>query len=83
MYRYFRDVMIFVLDDDDDDMTRLLYVYDMMRILYVYYDVMKVLYRPCINTENTWSGAETGTGKGMGMGNLSSSACGRIAAALV
>ena len=37
VYRYFRDVMIFVLNDDDDDdgMTRLLYVYDMMRIVYV------------------------------------------------
>ena len=37
VYRYFRDLMIFVLndDDDDDDMTRLLYVYDMMRIVYV------------------------------------------------
>ena len=40
MYRYFRDVMIFVLSDDDDDddddgMMRLLYVYDMMRIVYV------------------------------------------------
>ena len=36
VYRYFQDVMIFVLNDDDDDgMTRLLYVYDMMRIVYV------------------------------------------------
>ena len=38
VYRYFRDVMIFVLNDDDDDddgMMRLLYVYDMMRIVYV------------------------------------------------
>ena len=35
VYRYFRDVMIFVLNDDDDGMTRLLYVYDMMRIVYV------------------------------------------------
>ena len=43
--------MIFVLNDDDDDgMTRLLYVYDMMRIVYVYYDMMKLLYRACINT---------------------------------
>ena len=52
MYHYFRDdVMIFVLNDDDDDgMTRLLYVYDMMRIVYVYYDLMKLLYRAYINT---------------------------------
>jgi hypothetical protein len=54
VYRYFRDVMIFVLNDDDDDdddgMTRLLYVYDMMRIVYVYYDLMKLLYRACTNT---------------------------------
>ena len=44
--------MIFVLNDDDDDdgMTRLLYVYDMMRIVYVYYDLMKLLYRACTNT---------------------------------
>ena len=37
--------MIFVLNDDDDDdgMTRLLYVYDMMRIMYAYYDMMKLL----------------------------------------
>ena len=34
VYRYFRDVMIFVLNDDDG-MMRLLYVYDMMRIVYV------------------------------------------------
>ena len=37
--------MIFVLNDDDDDgRTRLLYVYDMMRIVYVLYDVMELLY---------------------------------------
>ena len=43
--------MIFVLNDDDDDgMTRLLYVYDMMIILYVYCDLMKLLYRACTNT---------------------------------
>ena len=38
VYCYFRDVMIFVLNDDyddDDGMTRILYVYDMMRIVYV------------------------------------------------
>ena len=38
VYRYFRDVMIFVLNDDDDDddgMMKLLYVYDMMRIMHV------------------------------------------------
>ena len=37
VYRYFQDLIIFVLNDDDDDdgMTRLLYVYDMMRIEYV------------------------------------------------
>ena len=39
-----------MLDDDDDGMTRLLYVYDMMRILYVYCDMMKLLYRACTNT---------------------------------
>ena len=50
VYRYFRDVMIFVLNDDDDGMTRLLYVYDMTRILYVYCDLMKLLYRACTNT---------------------------------
>ena len=49
VYRYFRDLMIFVLNDDDG-MMRLLYVYDMMRIVYVYYDLMKLLYRACINT---------------------------------
>jgi hypothetical protein len=42
--------MIFVLNDDDDGMTRLLYVYDMMIIVYVYCDLMKLLYRACINT---------------------------------
>ena len=41
VYRYFRDVMIFVLNDDDG-MTRLLYVYDMMSILYVYYVMMEL-----------------------------------------
>ena len=42
VYLYFRGVMIFVLKDDDDDdgMKRLLYVYDMRRIVYVYYDLM-------------------------------------------
>ena len=50
VYCYFQDVMIFVLNDDDDDgMTRLLYVYDMMRILYVYWD-LKLLYRAYTNT---------------------------------
>ena len=44
------EMIIFVLDDDDDDMTRLLYVYDLMRILYVYYDMVKLLYRACTNT---------------------------------
>ena len=34
VYRYFQDLMIFVLNDDDG-MMRLLYVYDMMRIVYV------------------------------------------------
>ena len=47
VYRYFRAVMIFVLNDDDG-MTRLLYVYEMMRIVYVWYDLMKLLYRAYI-----------------------------------
>ena len=44
-------MMIFVSDEeDDDDMTRLMYVHDMMRIMYVYYNLIKLLYGACTNT---------------------------------
>ena len=45
--------MIFMLDNDDgydDGMTILLYVYDMMRIMHVYYDTTKLKFRACTNT---------------------------------
>ena len=51
--------MIFVLNDDDDGMTRLLYVYDMMRIVYVYYDLMKLLYRAFTNTSQIRRGCKS------------------------
>ena len=76
VYRYFRDVMIFVLNDDDDGMMRLLYVYDMMRILYVYYDLMKLLYRAYINTTQIRRGVRIAESR-----NISSSAGKHLAVA--
>ena len=77
VYRYFRDLMIFVLNDDDDNgMTRLLYVYDMMRIVYVYYDLMKLLYRAYINTTQIRRGVRIGESR-----NISSSAGKHLAVA--
>ena len=76
VYRYFRDLMIFVLNDDDG-MMRLLYVYDMMRIVYVQYDLMKLLYRACINTTQIRRGVRIGESR-----NISSSAGEHLVVAL-
>ena len=70
--------MIFVSDEEeDDDMTRLLYAHDMMRIMYVYYNLIKLLYRACTNTAQIHRGKQICENR-----NLSSSAGGRLAAAL-